>query len=47
MKRRPVNWRGIRAIVRKDLRVVRENKGVSIPMIIIPILVSGRRRAAL
>lgn len=39
MKRRPVNWRGIRAIVRKDLRVVRENKGVSIPMIIIPILV--------
>ena len=39
MKRRPVNWRGIRAIVRKDLRVVRENKGVSIPMIVIPILV--------
>jgi ABC-type Na+ efflux pump permease subunit len=39
MRRRRVNWRGIRAIVRKDLRVVRENKGVSIPMIVIPILV--------
>jgi ABC-2 type transport system permease protein len=39
MKRRRRNWRGIRAIVRKDLMVVRKNKGVSIPMIVIPILV--------
>jgi hypothetical protein len=34
-----MNWRSIRAIVRKDLRVVRENKGVSIPMIVIPLIV--------
>jgi ABC-2 type transport system permease protein len=34
-----MNWRGIRAIIRKDLRVVRENKGVSIPMIVIPLIV--------
>ncbi len=34
-----MNWRGINAIVRKDLRVVRENKGVSIPMVVIPLIV--------
>lgn len=34
-----MNWRSIKAIVRKDLRVVRENKGVSIPMIVIPLIV--------
>jgi ABC-2 type transport system permease protein len=39
MKRRRVNWRGIRAIVRKDWRVVRENKGVAIPMLAIPLFV--------
>ena len=39
MKRRRMNWRGIRAIVGKDLRAVRKNKGVSIPMIVIPILI--------
>jgi ABC-type transport system involved in multi-copper enzyme maturation permease subunit len=39
MKQRRRNWRGIGAIVRKDLMVVRETKGVSIPMIVIPFLV--------
>jgi ABC-type transport system involved in multi-copper enzyme maturation permease subunit len=34
-----VNWRAIKAIIRKDLRVVRENKGVSVPMIVIPLIV--------
>lgn len=34
-----MNWRSIRAIVRKDLRVVRKNKGVSIPMLVIPVIV--------
>ncbi len=33
-----MNWRAIRAIVRKDLKVVFQNKGVSIPLIIVPII---------
>ena len=33
-----MNWRAIRAIARKDLKVVMQNKGVSIPMIVIPAL---------
>jgi len=36
-----MNWRSIRAIVRKDLRVVFQNKGVSIPLIVLPVLVLG------
>ncbi len=31
-----MNWRAIRAIVRKDLKVVFQNKGVSIPLIVVP-----------
>ena len=34
-----MNWHSIRAIVRKDLKVVGKNKGVSIPMIVIPLIV--------
>ena len=30
-----MNWRAIRAIVRKDLKVVLQNKGVSIPIIVV------------
>jgi hypothetical protein len=33
-----MNWRAIRAIVRKDLKVVLQNKGVSIPLIIVPVV---------
>lgn len=33
-----MNWRAIRAIVRKDLKVVLQNKGVSIPIIVVPAL---------
>lgn len=33
-----MNWRAIGAIVRKDLKVVRQNKGVMIPLIIVPLL---------
>jgi len=33
-----MNWRAIRAIVRKDLKVVLQNKGVLLPMIIVPAL---------
>jgi ABC-type Na+ efflux pump permease subunit len=33
-----MNWRAIRAIVRKDLRVVFQNKGVSIPLIVVPLI---------
>ena len=33
-----MNWRAIRAIVRKDLKVVFQNKGVMIPIIIVPIV---------
>jgi ABC-2 type transport system permease protein len=34
-----MNWRAIKAIVRKDLKVVLQNKGVSIPMIVVPALI--------
>lgn len=34
-----MNWRAITAIVRKDLKVVIQNKGVSIPLIIVPIVI--------
>jgi ABC-2 type transport system permease protein len=34
-----MNWRAIRAIVRKDLKVVLQNKGVSIPMIAVPAII--------
>ncbi|HSJ55634.1 MAG TPA: ABC transporter permease subunit [Anaerolineae bacterium] len=33
-----MNWRAIWAIVRKDLKVVIQNKGVSIPLIIVPLV---------
>lgn len=33
-----MNWRAIQAIVRKDLKVVFQNKGVSVPLIVVPIL---------
>ena len=31
-----MNWRAIRAVVRKDLKVVLQNKGVVIPLIVVP-----------
>jgi len=34
-----VNWRAIRAIVRKDLKVVLQNKGVLIPLIVVPVAI--------
>jgi ABC-2 type transport system permease protein len=34
-----LNWRVVRAIIRKDLKVVLQNKGVSIPMMVIPVIV--------
>jgi hypothetical protein len=34
-----VNWRAIKAIVRKDLKVVLQNKGVSIPLIVVPVAI--------
>jgi ABC-type Na+ efflux pump permease subunit len=33
-----MNWRAIRAIVGKDLKVVFQNKGVSIPLIVVPVI---------
>lgn len=36
-----MNWRAIRAIIRKDLKVVFQNKGVMIPMIVVPLLFLG------
>ncbi len=36
-----MNWRAIRAIVRKDLKVVVQNKGVIIPIIVVPLLILG------
>jgi ABC-2 type transport system permease protein len=33
-----MNWRAIWAIVRKDLKVVRQNKGVVIPLIVLPLI---------
>ncbi len=34
-----MNARALRAIVRKDLRVVLQNKGVTLPMIIVPLII--------
>lgn len=34
-----MNWRAIKAIVRKDLRVVLQNKGVLIPLIVLPLVI--------
>ncbi|MGD2206268.1 MAG: ABC transporter permease subunit [Anaerolineae bacterium] len=36
-----MNWRAIRAIVRKDLKVVFQNKGVSVPLIVVPVMILG------
>lgn len=33
-----VNWRAIKAIVRKDLKVILQNKGVLIPLIVVPVI---------
>jgi len=34
-----MNWSAVQAIVRKDLKVVFQNKGVSIPLIVAPLLI--------
>lgn len=34
-----MNWRAMRAIISKDLRVVIQNKGVSIPLIVLPLII--------
>ncbi|HSR31984.1 MAG TPA: ABC transporter permease subunit [Anaerolineae bacterium] len=34
-----MNWRAVRAIVRKDLKVVFQNKGVVIPLIVVPVVI--------
>lgn len=36
-----MNWRAISAIVRKDLKVVLQNKGVVIPIIVVPLIMFG------
>jgi len=36
-----MNWRAIFAIVRKDIQVVLQNKGVIIPIIIVPLILFG------
>lgn len=36
-----MNWRAIFAIVRKDLKVVVQNKGVLIPIIVVPVIIFG------
>lgn len=33
-----MNWRAIWAIVRKDIRVVLQNKGVTIPLVVVPLI---------
>ena len=33
-----MNWRAIWAIMRKDLRVVLQNKGVVLPIILLPVI---------
>jgi ABC-type transport system involved in cytochrome c biogenesis permease component len=33
-----MNWRAIFAIIRKDLKVVLQNKGVLLPIIIVPLV---------
>ena len=34
-----MNWRAVRAVVRKDLKVVLQNKGVLVPMIVVPMVI--------
>ena len=34
-----MNWRAVRAVVRKDLKVVLQNKGVIVPMIVVPVVI--------
>ena len=34
-----MNWRAVRAIIRKDLKVVFQNKGVVIPLIVVPLVI--------
>jgi ABC-type Na+ efflux pump permease subunit len=36
-----MNWRAVFAIVRKDLKVVLQNKGVIIPIIVVPLVLFG------
>lgn len=36
-----MNWRAIFAIVRKDIKIVVQNKGVVIPIIILPVILFG------
>ena len=36
-----MNWRAIFAIVRKDLKVVVQNKGVTIPIVVVPLVLFG------
>ena len=36
-----MNWRAVFAIVRKDLKVVLQNKGVLIPIILLPLILFG------
>jgi ABC-type Na+ efflux pump permease subunit len=36
-----MNWRAVFAIVRKDLKVVLQNKGVILPIIIVPLILFG------
>jgi len=36
-----MNWRAIFAIVRKDLKVVLQNKGVIIPIVVVPLILFG------
>lgn len=36
-----MNWRAIFAVVRKDLKVVLQNKGVIIPIIALPVIIFG------
>jgi ABC-2 type transport system permease protein len=34
-----MNWNAVQAIVRKDLKVVFQNKGVSVPLVVAPLLI--------
>ena len=36
-----MNWRAVRAIARKDVKTSLQNKGVSIPLIVVPLLMLG------
>ena len=36
-----MNWRAVFAIVRKDLKVVLQNKGVIIPIVVVPLVLFG------